>query len=77
MKTKTILWYIVIAVVLYAIIYYFYQNYQATGNIFKYGIVAENPTTDLVVVDTTGTGTKRVSPFVATGGQVNNGHNHN
>lgn len=38
MKTKTIILYIVIAAIVYAMIYYGYRNYKASGNIFKYTV---------------------------------------
>lgn len=51
MKTSTIIWYIVIAVVVYYLIYKAYTNYQASGSIFS--------SEPLVVLDNTGESTSR------------------
>lgn len=74
MKATKIILYIVIAAVVYYLIYKAYTNYQISGSIFSPYAEVLNPNEDVVVYDTTST--QRISPFVATDGRVMNGNNH-
>lgn len=67
MKTSTIIWYIVIAVVLYYLIYKAYTNYQASGSIFRSTAIVPATSSNVVIVE--GQNPATVSRFVATGGQ--------
>lgn len=72
MKTSNLVLSIVIAAVIIYLIYKAYTNYQATGDIFRSVIVVPGTTPDVVVVE--GSSSQRISPFVASGGKVMNGH---